>query len=325
MSVFKGAKSMTFVNTTTATGSFSTEDMLEKVALLAKNITGSKVKFNADGSASVTLTVNGQAMKVVFTGFDGIDSLDAEFSSIEFRNSGGNLAFSLSASDLTLRDLASATNSEKVAELLFSENDTIYGDKADDSIVGYEGDDYLAGYAGDDFLDGWYDDDELSGGSGKDVLYGGAGNDNVYGDSGNDFVSGGVGNDWVSGGTGKDVVQGNKGADTLFGGSGADMFVFKTLSESTIKANGRDTIMDFRPDSGDRIDLSLIDANRKVDGNQAFKFVGDSEFHKKAGELRFTQTDTQTFIYADANGDGKADFSITLDAAINLVKGDFIL
>lgn len=316
---------MTYVNTTTKTGSFSTEDMIEKVALLAKNMTGSKLKFNTDGTASVTLTINGQPMKAIFSGYDGIDSLDSEFYEIQFRNAGDDLVFSISASDLSLADIASVTDSAKVIDLLFSEDDTIWGDKSNDNIVGYEGDDNLAGYAGNDFIDGWYDNDVLYGGSGKDTMYGGAGNDQVYGDSGNDFVSGGVGNDWVNGGTGRDIVQGNKGADTLFGSSGADMFAFKNASNSIVKASGRDTIMDFNPDSGDRIDLSLIDANKKADGNQAFKFIGESAFHKKAGELRFTQTDDKTFVYADTNGDGKADFSVEFNAAIDLVKGDFIL
>lgn len=316
---------MTYINTTTATGSFSTKDMIDKVSLLAKNMTGSKLKFNADGSASVILTVNGQPMNATFFGFSNIDNLDAEFYEIQFRNAGNELVFSLSTSDFLLRDVASATSPTKVIELLFSENDTIDGDRSDDNLVGYEGDDYLRGYSGDDFLDGWYDDDILSGGSGKDTVYGGVGNDEAYGDSGNDFVSGGLGSDWVNGGSGKDILQGNAGADTLYGGSGADMFVFKFLGDSTVKVSGRDTIMDFRPDSGDRIDLSLIDANKKVAGNQAFKFIGDSEFHKKAGELRFTQTDTQTIVEADANGDGKTDFSVTLNSIIDLVKADFIL
>lgn len=316
---------MTYINTTKATGSFSTDDMIDKLALLARNMTGRKLKFDADGTASVTLTINGQPLKAKFLGYDDIDSLDAEFYEVQFLNAGGSLLFSVYTSDLTLEDLASATDAAKVIELLLSEDDTIYGDRSDDSIVGYEGNDYLLGYAGNDFIDGWYDDDVLYGGSGKDTMYGGVGNDQVYGDSGNDFVSGGVGNDWVHGGAGRDIVQGNKGADTLFGGSGADMFVFKSQSDSTVKASGQDTIMDFNPDAGDRIDLSLIDANRKVGGDQAFKFIGDAAFHKKAGELRFTQADSKTFIHADTNGDGKADFSLALEGVIDLARGDFIL
>jgi hypothetical protein len=60
--------------------------------------------------------------------------------------------------------------------------------------------------------------------------------------------------------------------------------------------------------SGDIIDLSDIDANQNVAGNQAFTFVGDAAFSNVAGELRATAN----LVQGDVNGDGIADFQINL-------------
>ncbi|MBO3762540.1 calcium-binding protein [Ciceribacter sp. L1K22] len=165
----------------------------------------------------------------------------------------------------------------------------------------------------------------LNGYSGNDSLSGGAGNDSLYGGSGNDSLLGGSGNDRMKGGSGNDKLTGSSGADVLFGDSGADRFIFKSLSDSTVSSSGRDTIEDFSRSQGDRIDLSAIDASTKSSGNQAFSFVGEKSYSGKAGELRYVNKDGDTFIYGDVNGDRKSDFSIKIDANIDLVKGDFIL
>ncbi len=146
----------------------------------------------------------------------------------------------------------------------------------------------------------------LKGGSGNDTLNGGAGNDKLYGEVGNDTLYGGL------------------GADSLSGGPGNDIFTFKTLKDSTVASSGRDTIFGFA--KGDRIDLSAIDANTKVAGNQAFSFVAnEGGFTGKAGQLIYDKTASDTYIYGDVNGDRAADFAIRLDDAVTLLKGDFIL
>ncbi|MBO3762541.1 calcium-binding protein [Ciceribacter sp. L1K22] len=165
----------------------------------------------------------------------------------------------------------------------------------------------------------------LNGYSGNDSLSGGAGNDSLYGGSGNDSLLGGSGNDRMKGGSGNDKLTGSSGADVLFGDSGADRFIFKSLSDSTVSSSGRDTIEDFSRSQGDKIDLSAIDASTKSSGNQAFSFIGEKSYSGKAGELRYVNKNGDTFIYGDVNGDRKSDFSIKIDANIDLVKGDFIL
>lgn len=174
--------------------------------------------------------------------------------------------------------------------------------------------------------------DFISGFDGKDTMYGNAGNDSLWGDGGSDRLYGGVGNDALDGGSGNDRLYGNKGADHLFGGTGADrlyggagkdVFFFNGVKQS--KPGSPDTIYDFSRKEGDKISLSGIDANTKVTGDQAFKFIGTEKFHKKAGELRYEKKSGDTFVQADVNGDGKADFAIRFDDSISFAKGDFIL
>ncbi|WP_069864815.1 retention module-containing protein [Pseudomonas citronellolis] len=82
--------------------------------------------------------------------------------------------------------------------------------------------------------------DTLNGDNGHDILYGGAGNS---------ILNGGTGNDTLYGGLGNDTLNGGKGNDTLTGGAGADTFIWRAGD------TGNDTITDFKPTDGDRIDL----------------------------------------------------------------------
>ena len=87
----------------------------------------------------------------------------------------------------------------------------------------------------------------------------------------------------------------------------------------TIKAPGSPTAV-----TGDKMDLSDIDANSKSSGDQTFSFIGTSAFHGKAGELRFDTKSSDTFIYGDLNGDRIADFTIRVISAEILVGSCFI-
>lgn len=122
------------------------------------------------------------------------------------------------------------------------------------------------------------------------------------------------------GGSGKDVLVANGEANTLEGNGGADMFVFRSA-----KAAAGDTIVDFSQSQKDKIDLGAIDASTKAGGDQDFTFIAAQSFHKKAGELRFEKKSGDTIVQGDVNGDGKADFSIVIDASLNLKASDFIL
>lgn len=231
-------------------------------------------------------------------------------------------------------------------------NDSLFGDDGNDRLLGGFGFDRLFGGTGNDFLDGGLGADTLDGGAGNDTLLGGDGNDRLlggldadrlFGGSGNDFLDGSIGGDRLEGGAGNDTLAGGAGNDALFGGLGndrlvggtgkdqlagglgADQFVFTNRLDSGAGAAGRDIIIDFNRAQGDKIDLSAIDANLRLAGNQAFEFVGTDGFSGSAGELRYQQTNGTTLIFADMDGDRRADFSIELSRQVIMGENDFLL
>lgn len=149
-----------------------------------------------------------------------------------------------------------------------------------------------------------------------DNLSAGAGSDKIFGLAGADRLSGGKGNDRLDGG---------QGGDKLFGGIGADTFAFTSVKDSYGTGATRDSIFDYSLIERDRIDLSAIDANTKAAGNQAFSYIGTAGFHGKAGELRYEKLKSDTIVYADTNGDKKADFVLHFDDPLDLQKGFFLL
>lgn len=220
--------------------------------------------------------------------------------------------------------------------------DLIYGNEADNSIRGFRGPDVLHGHGGDD---------EISGGNAHDKLYGNKGADRLFGDNGNDLLGGGEGNDYLSGGIGDDRLYdpagddvlnggagadllvagpgddrliGGGGADTLLGGAGADVFEFSSVSDS-IAGTTRDFISDFKRGI-DLIDLSQIDANTQLVGEQAFTWIAGAKFSGTAGELRYTTVGaTDVVIQGDVDGDGVQEFAVQLKWLSLIGAEDIIL
>ncbi len=166
-----------------------------------------------------------------------------------------------------------------------------------------------------------------------DVIFGSGFANELAGNAADDHLWGYGGNDQLNGGAGADAIIGGAGADTLAGGTGDDTFWYIAASDSGITLATRDLIVDFAGGAGgDVIDLSKIDANSKVAGNDAFKFVGTNvAWGGKAGELRAVWSAIGQIIEGDINGDKIADFSIdTIDVGhtieLSKVNGvDFVL
>jgi serralysin len=154
----------------------------------------------------------------------------------------------------------------------------------------------------------------------------------------------GVGPDTLDGGAGDDVVAsigsahiiGGAGKDFLVGSVGFDTFVYRDIADSGANPGvNSDRISNF--DVGtlvsgvtffDTIDLSAIDANSLVAGNQAFVLRLLGGFTHTAGEIAIGFDGilvTKTYVFADVNGDAVADFSIQLEGALNLTPQNFIL
>jgi Ca2+-binding RTX toxin-like protein len=151
----------------------------------------------------------------------------------------------------------------------------------------------------------------------------GDGNDNkLYGLDGNDTLHGGIGADYLAGGNGADTLDGGTGRDTLVGGAGNDTFVFADGDFGGATRATADRITDFA--SGDKIDLSAVDANTLVAGDQGFSFIGTGAFTHTAGELRYEQISGNTYVSGDTNGDGVADFMIKLDGLHALTGTDLV-
>ncbi len=183
----------------------------------------------------------------------------------------------------------------------------------------------LNGTPGNDLLIGDSGDNVLNGYAGNDLLDGGAGNDSIIGGLGNDLLNGGLGSDTLNAGSGNDALFGGAGKDKLTGDTGADKFKFVAVTETGITATTRDTITDFKHAQADKIDLSAIDANTAIAGNQAFRFIGTAVFSttNAAGQLRFDAINH--IVYGSNDADTAPEFSILLSGVASLVATDFFL
>ena len=194
----------------------------------------------------------------------------------------------------------------------------IRGGLIHDTLRGGDGMDRLFGNLGHDSLDG---------GASSDALFGEIGNDTLDGGESWDILEGGSGNDLLRGGQGADKLTGGAGADTLTGGTDADRFVFTAASDSTTAL--RDRITDFQKGGIDLIDLSAIDANTTLAGNQAFTWRGRTQDvdigRPMAGDLWARENGAGTELRADLNGDGTVDFAVTVQNAWWLSASDLVL
>lgn len=134
-------------------------------------------------------------------------------------------------------------------------------------------------------------------------------------------VNGGNGDDTIIGTSADNVLNGWFGKDVLTGGGGADRFVFSAAAATA----AADRITDFSQAQHDVIDLSQIDANIELAGDQAFTLIGSGPFTGQAGELRYDAGGGHTLIAGDINGNGSADFYIRLVGTIGLTAADFVL
>jgi hypothetical protein len=225
----------------------------------------------------------------------------------------------------------------------------------EDTIYGGAGKDTINALGGNDLIDG---------GAGADTMFGGTGNDTYVVDNSGDVVNetGGNGSDLVQssitfslsdvtqaigaienlmltgmakingtgnalaneiiGNSGNNILNGLGGADILTGGQGSDKFVFTALAHST--PNASDLITDFVTGS-DIFDFSTIDANTSKGGNQAFAYGGQNA-NVVANSVTWVESNGNTIVQADANGDTTADLQIVLlGPNPHLRATDFIL
>jgi serralysin len=179
----------------------------------------------------------------------------------------------------------------------------------------------IEGTTKNDAIMGYNNQYNLSGGAGNDVLF-----NLSLSSNGTVTLDGGAGNDQIFDGNGDNILIGGLGVDILNGDDGNDIYKFLTIKDSGVTAATADVIGDGSLgdgeqvwNSGDKIDLSAIDANAKIVGDQAFTFWSSAS----ANSIWF-DSNTST-VFADASGDAKADFALVVIGVSSLIAADFIL
>ena len=137
-----------------------------------------------------------------------------------------------------------------------------------------------------------------------------------YGSEFSQVMTGGRGDDVLTGGMVSDVLVGGVGADTLVGGGGADLFMFD------LDDDANDVIADFKPEEGDRINLSGLLSERRGMVHESLKFI-ISGTNTLIG-LNINETDTgftnQVLTLAGVTIDAMAGYELLLDHTI-VVEG----
>ena len=262
-------------------------------------------------------------------------------------------------------------------------DDVLNGYAGGDTLLGGVGSDALHGGEGDDTIDGGTGVDTMSGGTGNDLFFvdvggdlvgelAGEGTDTVSssisytlgdnlenliltgsategnGNGLNNVITGNALSNRLNGGAGDDRLIGGDGTDYLTGGLGNDVFVGEI---NTVKVTGKagdislDSILDFS--NGDKIDLSGIDANSGLAGDQAFTLVNSAN-PKNAGELSIRHFGNMnaaeaalgmdldgvdgaspfggpvSVVFGDVDGGG-ADFAIVIVNSPALTTSDFMM
>lgn len=152
--------------------------------------------------------------------------------------------------------------------------------------------------------------------SAANTIYGTASADFIYGMAGNDTIYGRGGADTIDAGAGNDRIIGGAGADQITSGTGADVIVYTSVSDSPFNGdfNAIDFIKDWNP--MDSIDLTAIDANSLVAGNQAFTFAGyffgTPIKNLGTGQLAIGGFGGELYIFANTDADSAWEFGISL-------------
>ena len=154
----------------------------------------------------------------------------------------------------------------------------------------------------------------------SDMMLGGSSAQTLNGGKGTDFIYGAGGNDTLIGGLGKDFLQ---------GGAGSDTFKFNTATDSGLISNGAsDRILDFST-SEDKINLSAIDANPGVTGDQAFTFLGTlaPTANNGLGKVWISSVNNQTIVNISTNADANPEMQIEMAGFLSssLMGSHFVL
>lgn len=170
-----------------------------------------------------------------------------------------------------------------------------------------------------------------TGGAGTDRIYDVSSIENLTGSAFNDTLTGSASGNVLSGTDGNDTLLGLAGADVLVGGRGLDLIdagadadvdrvTYLAPADSPPGATFRDQVSGFAPGT-DLIDLSSIDANTAVDGDQAFAFNGTTP---AANAVWYAVLGPDIVLGGDVNGDAIPDFEVLMKGVQSLQGSDLV-
>jgi serralysin len=297
-------------------------------------------------------SITGNASDNVLNGGLGADSMiGGAGNDLYFVDNGGDLVTELGNGGT---DTVSSSISYTLGDN--AENLTLTGTGANGTGNGLNN--VITGNASDNVLDGGLGADSMIGGAGNDLYFvdnggdqvtelSGGGNDTVSssiaytlgdnvenliltgsagdgtGNAGDNVLTGNGLSNRLNGGAGNDRLIGGDGVDYLTGGAGNDVFVGEINATKVASKSGPislDVVLDFT--KGDKIDLSGIDANTGIAGDQAFTLVNSAN-PKNAGELSIrhfgNMNAAEAALGMDLDGvDGDSPFS----GPVSVVFGD---
>jgi Ca2+-binding RTX toxin-like protein len=268
----------------------------------------------------------GESGDDAITASDGVDFINAgDGEDLVFAGAGDDHAFGGAGADLLLGEAG---------------NDRLFGERGDDQITAGSGDDTVVAGGGDDLIVGeagdgndTYFGDNLGGGNGTDTLDLSAITANLTVDLGNGLLGRGNASSSQSGtdtlwsienvatGSGDDTITASSAVNVIEGGAGDDTFRFLNADA----ADG-DTILDFEP--GDRLDLSGIDANTALAGNQSFTLVAGADFTATAQLAVAYETRADgdyTIVKGNVDAGTDEEFRIELKGSHTLTGTNFTL
>ena len=293
-----------------------------------ENLSGSAYADKLTGN-SASNTLNGAAGADSLTGGDGSDIYYVD-------NAGDivsetNVLTSTGGTDLVYSSLSSYTLTANVENgcIIASGTANLVGNTLDNVLFAGAGNNILNGSSGTDTASYQYATGginaslaittaQATSGSGSDTFIS---IENLSGSVYADKLTGNSASNTLNGADGADTLIGGVGADTLTGGNGSDIFYFNSLADLGIGTT-RDVITDFNNTlDKDKIDLSAVDANTAIEGDQAFSLVTSG--FTAAGQISYSAG----IISINTDTDASAEYEIQLTGVLptTLTIADLIL
>ena len=275
--------------------------------------------------ASITFKLGSGVENVTLTGASSIDATGNSLANVLIGNAGSNELVGQTGNDaLTGNDGNDILNGGEGADAMTggTGNDTYYVDNAGDTVTENAGEGTDVVKASVSWALGVNIENLTQGGSASIDATGNGQNNSIHGNIGANVLNGAGGDDALNGGAGADTLIGGVGRDTMTGGADNDLFKFADGDFGGVTRSTADRIVDFA--TGDKVDLSAVDANTLLASDQGFSFIGTGAFSHAAGELRYEQVAGNTYLSGDTNGDGIADFMIKLDGLHTVSGADLI-